>query len=145
MGYQTLEALKTRKLNSWLNKEIITKDQYKSIIYYCIEYGFWEALGYATRLKYRNNPSLKSKYIYKWITIPKKKCLLMENKTSGAWSIKKRKRIRKWRNIFYTVDGKRRNELIKEKYPDWEIFHMKHGCYRIGLRKTCKASSPDQE
>jgi hypothetical protein len=135
MGYQTLEALKERKLDSWLKKGIITKKQYKDIIYYCVEYGFWEALGYATRLKYKNNKNLQKKYIYKWIEVSKKECLLNDYVTKGAWSGKRTKRRRVWRNIYYLLDGTSRIDLIKKQYPDWEIFFMKHKVYRVGLRK----------
>lgn len=149
MGYQTLEALRERKLDNWLKRGIITKRQYKDIIYYCVEYGFWDALGYATRLKYKNNPYLKKKYEYKWLRIPKKECFLMEYKTTGSLSKKHRKRIRKWRNIFLTLSGENRQDKIKQQYPDWEIFFMRHRKYNIGLRRKIRqeaaiGSSPEQ-
>jgi len=134
MGYQTLEALKERKLNNWLKKGVITKQQYKDIVYHCCQYGFWEALGYATYLKYKNNPALQKRYEYKWILIPKKDCLLRSCITSGKrFSNKKRYRI--WRNIFFTTTGESRLELIKKQYPDWEVFFVKQNNYRIGLRR----------
>ena len=75
MGWQTLEALKERKLNSWLSKGIITKAQYKDICYHCNEYGFWEAMGYATKLKHKNKHSIM-RYEYKWIYLKKSVCFI---------------------------------------------------------------------
>lgn len=138
MSWQTLESLKERKLDNWLKKGIITEQQYKDITIKCVEYGFWAALGYATRLKYKFHPELQKKYEYKWIRVPKKECLLMQYTTSGKWSKKHRKRFRSWRNIFFFSNGNHRTELIKDKYPDWDIFFIKHGNYNIGLRKEIK-------
>ena len=135
MGWQTLEALKERKLNSWLAKGVITKQQYKDIIYICIEYGFWEALGYATRIK------LKKKYEYKWINIPKKECKLNDYITLGkVFSNQKRRRI--WRNIFFFPNGEDRIPSIHKQYPHWEIFYAKHGKYKIGLRREISNRLP---
>lgn len=142
MSYQTLEALKERKIDSWLKKRIITQKQYIDIINLFLKRGFWEAIGYATRLKYRQNPSLKKKYEYKWIDFPKKECLLKKYVTTGFFSNNKRKRYRIWRNTYFFPDGKNRVNFYREKYPDWEVFFVKHGVYRIGLRRVVSDKLP---
>jgi hypothetical protein len=136
MSYRTLEALKERKLDNWLKKGIITKQQYKDICYYCGEYGFWEALGYATYLKYKNNPQLKKKYEYKWLNIPKKEYKFNDYVTFGAFSSRKCKRHRIWYNGFFCKDGTYMQDKIKKDYPNWEIFYLKQDKFRIGLRRV---------
>lgn len=135
MSYQTLEALKERKLNHWLKNGVITKTQYKDICYHCATYGFWEALGYATYLKYKNNPQLKKKYEYKWIVIDKHNCKLNDYVTWGSFSDRKCKRHRIWYNGFYFKDGICMKDKIKKEYPDWEIFYLKQNKFKIGLRR----------
>lgn len=134
MGWQTLEYLKSRKIDNWLKKGVITKQQYKDIVYHYVEYGFWAALGYATYLKYKNIPKLKKKYEYKWLNIPKKECLLHNYITTGRiLSNKKRRRI--WYNVFFCKDGTERIPKICSEFPGWEIFYIKHNVFRVGLRR----------
>lgn len=54
MGYQTHEALVKRKLLPWLKNRVITVDQFKDILFYSFMNGFWDGLGYATKVKYKN-------------------------------------------------------------------------------------------
>ena len=133
MSYQTTEALIDRKLKPWLKRGVINHNQFATIIIHCERYGFWSALGYATRLRYKNKPSGK-RYEYKWIRLAKDDCKLFEYTTSGRMMSSK-KRFRSWRNIYFDTNGESKVEQIRKEYPDWEIFHMKHGCYNIGLRR----------
>jgi len=134
MGWQTLEALKERKLVSWLRKGTITKEQFFKICSMCEDKGFWEALGYATKCKYKTHPELKKRYEYKWINIPKKECKLFDYVTTGR-GLSNQKRHRMWRNIFFKLDDSDRLTEVRRLYPNWEVFFMKHNHYRIGLRK----------
>lgn len=135
MGDQTCGALRQRKINSWLEKGIITKQQHKDIVSKCYEFGFWDALGYATRLKYKTKPANK-KYEYKWVKFSKKDCYLTKYITHGAFSGKHQKRYRSWRNPYYLPDGKtERMDELKKQYPKYDIFFLKHGSYVAGLRR----------
>jgi hypothetical protein len=135
MSWQTLESLKERKLLPWLRKKVITKEQYLKICSMCDDKGFFEALGYATRCKYKTHPELKKKYEYKWINVRKKDCQLNDYITKGSFSGKRQKRRRIWRNVFFFTDGSDRYNKIREENPDWQIFFMQHNSYRIGLRR----------
>lgn len=140
MSYQTLEALKERKLDLWLDKGIITKEQYKDLICHCVTYGFWSALGYATKLKYKNNPKIQPKYIYKWVKLNKKDVLLNDYITTGAWSKKRCKRRRVWYNCYYYKDNSYVRERLEKENLGWEIFFHKQNRFLVGLRKrllTC--------
>lgn len=134
MSWQTIEALQERKLNPWLRKNLITAEQYEMICNHCHDFGFYSALGYATRIKYQNNPTNK-KYQYKFIRIAKKECKLFDYITKGGMSDRNCKRRRVWRNIYFTLDNRERLSILKDKYPDWDIYMIDHNKYIIGLRK----------
>lgn len=125
--------LKKHRFDKWVQKKIISKKDLDKIENYFFKYGNWRGLAFATQLKNKNKPQKKYKYV--WINIKKKECLLMNYMTSGSFSWQKRKRHRMWYNIYFTQTGESRIKLLQKQYPDYEIFHIKHSNYRIGLRK----------
>ena len=112
MWLQTTEALIERKIWPWLDKWIITQEQFKDIVYRSYEFWFWEALWYATRLKHKNE---WQKFEYTRITYDKNKVPLDTYKT-------KANKIRKWKNQYHPFYHENEYpELVKLKSEGWKI------------------------
>lgn len=157
MGYQTTEALVLRKLRPWLRRGVITRVQYNALVAYCVEHGFWKALGRATKTKYGNlrqgivSPSKEvlskleedpsepkafrlqrgKRFVYKTVFIPKRELLHMDYVTNGSWSKRRQKRHRTWVNGYFLEDGTEIQDYLKEKYPGWVLINIarKQGVY----------------
>jgi len=147
MGYQTAEALVERKLRPWRSAGLITPEQFNVLVAYCVEYGFWEALGRSTKLKHRNMRSSVSRsnlpaegnshrrtrnanqgrprFDYLTVFIPKRDLQRVDYVTSGGWSARHRKRRRVWVNGNFMKDGSPVSDYFQNKYPKWTLFKSK--------------------
>ena len=124
-------------------KGLITRQQYDAINKYCLEYGFWAALGYATRLKYRNHPELKKKYEYRSEVILPSNQRLLDYVTKGAWSDKGRKRRRVARNIYEKPNGSyaefNRFRWGNKSPEGWSVFKVNRKTNTVWWRREIKA------
>lgn len=162
MGRQTVDSLIERKLRPWLKKGLITKPQFSDLVAYCVEYGFWEALGRATKTKYQNLALVNStqpfavesqsshifpksypaqggsRFEFLTVFISKRELQHVDYVTNGSWSSRRQKRHRVWTNGYFFADGTSVPEELKRKYPFHELVRVNRTQGVYTLRRALK-------